>query len=116
MKLYPFNEYGKKGLAKGGDLSTSVASLVVLPEKKMAVAVLTSGGNSGSNQLLESELLLQALKEKGVIKNIKLNKSFGKPVKAKVPQDIAKLAGYYASNEFQFRVEIGDDGELSIPV
>jgi len=31
-----------------------------LPEKNMAAAVLTSGGNSGTNQLLASELLLQA--------------------------------------------------------
>ncbi|OME87079.1 MULTISPECIES: serine hydrolase domain-containing protein [Paenibacillus] len=115
VKLYPFNDYGIKGLAKGGDLSVYAASLVVLPEKKMAAAVLTSGGNSGTNQLLASELLLQALKEKGEIKSFKPDKSFAKPVKARVPQAVMKQAGYYASSDSQFRVEISEDGELSIP-
>lgn len=115
VKLYPFHDYGIKGLAKGGDLSVYAASLVVLPEKKMAAAVLSSGGNSGTNQLLASELLLQSLREKGEINNIKPEKSFGKPVKAKIPHDLLNQAGYYASNDLQYRVEINQDGVLSIP-
>ncbi|UNK15894.1 beta-lactamase family protein [Paenibacillus sp. N3/727] len=114
VKLYPFNDYGIKGLAKGGDISEYSASLVVLPEKKMAAAVLTSGGSSSTNQLLASEMLLLALKEKGEIKNVKPDKSFGKPVKAKMPNDVVKQAGYYASSETQFRIEITKDGELSM--
>ncbi|MGG4495484.1 serine hydrolase domain-containing protein [Brevibacillus reuszeri] len=112
VKLYPFNDYGIKALAKGGDLSVSHASLVVLPEKKMAAVVLTSGGSSLTNQMLASELLLQALKEKGEIKSIKPDKSFGKPVKAKIPQKVIKQAGYYANSDMQFQVEITKDGEL----
>lgn len=115
VKLYPFNDYGIKGLAKGGDISEYSASLVVLPEKKMAAAVLSSGGSSSTSQLLASELLLQALKQKGEIKNIKPDKSFGKPVRAKIPQDVLKQAGYYASSGSQFRIEISKDGELSLP-
>ncbi|TCP65770.1 CubicO group peptidase (beta-lactamase class C family) [Baia soyae] len=115
VKLYPFNNYGIKGLSKGGDLSLYAASLIVLPEKKMAAAVLSSGGNSVRNQLLASELLLQSLKEKGEIESIKSNKSFGKPIKTKIPQDILKQAGYYASNDRQFRIEFNKDGWISIP-
>ena len=96
VKLYPFNKYGIKGLAKGGDTGLQHASLVVLPEQKMAVAVLSSGGSSTTNQLMATELLLTALKEKGTIKEIKPNKTFGKPVKAKMPQDVAKKAGFTA--------------------
>ncbi|KAA1181048.1 serine hydrolase domain-containing protein [Paenibacillus sp. B2(2019)] len=114
VKLYPFNDYGIKGLAKGGDISEYSASLVVLPEKKMAAAVLTSGGSSSTNQLLASEILLLALKDKGEIKNVMPDKSFGKPVKAKMPNDVVKQAGYYASSETQFRIEITKDGELSM--
>ncbi|WP_236703534.1 serine hydrolase domain-containing protein, partial [Paenibacillus xylanivorans] len=114
VKLYPFNEYGIKGLAKGGDLTTYSASLVVLPEKKMAAAVLSSGGSSDTDQLLASKLLLLTLKEKGEIKNIKSDKSFGKPVRAKIPQDVVKQAGYYAKSGTQFRVEITEDGVLSM--
>ncbi|WP_339373039.1 serine hydrolase domain-containing protein [Paenibacillus elgii] len=114
VKLYPFNDYGIKGLAKGGDISTYHASLVVLPEKKMAAAVLTSGGSGSTNQLLASKMLLLALKEKGEIENFKPDKSFGKPVKAKMPNDVVKQAGYYASTGTQLIVEITKEGELSI--
>jgi len=115
VKLYPFSEYGIKGLAKGGDTGLQHASLVVLPEQKMAVAVLSSGGSSIINQLMANELLLAALKEKGTIKDIKPNKSFGKPIKAKMPQDVAKKAGYYGNSFSQFKIEITKTGELILP-
>ncbi|MFE3574756.1 serine hydrolase domain-containing protein [Lysinibacillus sp. NPDC059133] len=112
VKLYPFSGYGIKGLAKGGDTILQHASLVVLPEQKMAVAVLSSGGSSIINQLMANELLLAALKEKGTIKDIKPNKSFGKPIKAKMPQDVAKKAGFYGNSLSQFKIEITKTGEL----
>ncbi|PEI66139.1 serine hydrolase [Bacillus wiedmannii] len=115
VKLYPFSEYGIKGLAKGGDTALQHAILVVLPEQKMAAAVLSSGGRSSTNQLLATELLLAALKEKGTIKNIKPNKSFGKPAKVKVPQDVAKKAGFYGNSETHFKIEITKNGELFLP-
>ncbi|MFJ6208776.1 serine hydrolase domain-containing protein [Lysinibacillus sp. NPDC092081] len=115
VKLYPFSEYGIKGLAKGGDTGLQHASLVVLPEQKMAVAVLSSGGSSTTNQLVATELLLAALKEKGTIKDIKPNKSFGKPIKAKIPQDVVKKAGYYGNSYSHFKIEITKNGELVLP-
>ncbi|MFB7160195.1 serine hydrolase domain-containing protein [Lysinibacillus sp. NPDC056232] len=115
VKLYPFSEYGIKGLAKGGDTVLQHASLVVLPEQKMAVAVLSSGGSSILNQLMANELLLAALKEKGAIKDIKPNKSFSKPIKAKMPQDVAKKAGFYGNSFGQFKIEITKTGELILP-
>ncbi|HDR7625205.1 TPA: beta-lactamase family protein [Bacillus mycoides] len=115
VKLYPFSEYGIKSMAKGGDTTLQHAILVVLPEQKMAVAVLSSGGQSSTNQLLATELLLAALKEKGTIKDIKPNKSFGKPVKAKMPQDVTKKAGFYGNSESHFKIEITKNGELFLP-
>ncbi|SFH95664.1 MULTISPECIES: serine hydrolase [unclassified Bacillus (in: firmicutes)] len=115
VKLYPFSEYGIKGLAKGGDTALQHAILVVLPEQKMAAAVLSSGGQSSTNQLMATELLLAALKEKGTIKDIKPNKSFGKPIKAKMPQDVAKKAGFYGNSESHFKIEITKNGELFLP-
>ncbi|WP_075313438.1 serine hydrolase domain-containing protein [Bacillus wiedmannii] len=115
VKLYPFSEYGIKGVAKGGDTALQHAILVVLPEQKMAAAVLSSGGRSSTNQLLATELLLTVLKEKGTIKNIKPNKSFGKPVKIKMPQDVAKKAGFYGNSETNFKIEITKNGELFLP-
>ncbi|MGE8038175.1 serine hydrolase domain-containing protein [Lysinibacillus sp. NPDC093692] len=115
VKLYPFSEYGIKGLAKGGDTGLQHASLVVLPEQKMAVAVLSSGGSSSTNQLMATELLLAALKEKGTIKDIKPNKSFGKPLKAKMPQEVEKKAGFYGNSFSHFKIEITKNGELILP-
>ena len=67
VKLYPFSEYGIKALAKGGDTALQHAILVV-PEQKIAAAVLTSGGRSSTNQLMATELLLATLKEKVLLR------------------------------------------------
>ena len=115
VKLYPFSEYGIKALTKGGDTVLQHATLVVLPEQKMAAAVLSSGGSSTTNQLLANKLLLARLKEKGTIKDIKADKSFGKPVKAKVPQDVVKKAGFYGNSRGHFKIEITKKGELFLP-
>lgn len=115
VRLFPFNQYDMKAVTKGGDTILYHASLVVLPEQNMAAAVLSSGGSSSTNQLLANDILLQALKEKGTIKEIKPEKSFGKPVKADMPSDIAKYAGYYGVTNQQMKVDI-KDGELSITV
>lgn len=114
VRLFPFNDYGFKALVKGGDTILYHASLVVLPEQNMAAAVLSSGGSSSLNQLLANELLLQALKEKGTIKDIKPAKSFGKPVKASMPADVMKQAGNYGSMGQQILVAVNKEGELSI--
>lgn len=116
VELYPFNRYGIKALAKGGDTVLQHAALVVLPEQKMAAAVLSSGGSSVTNQMVATKLLLTALKEKGAIKDIKPDKSFGKPVKAKMPQDVAKKAGFYGNTYSHFKIEITKKGELSLPL
>ncbi|BFH68545.1 penicillin-binding protein [Paenibacillus dendritiformis] len=116
VKLFPFNRYGMTGLAKGGDTVLYHASLVVLPEQDMAAAVLSSGGSSVLNQMLANELLLHALKEKGEIKAFKPEKSFGKPVKAKMPPQVAKYAGYYGLSGENIRIDIKKNGELTLPV
>ena len=116
VELYPFNRYGIKALAKGGDTVLQHAALVVLPEQKMAAAVLSSGGSSVTNQMVATKLLLIALKEKGAIKDIKPDKSIGKPVKVKMPQDVAKKAGFYGNTYSQFKIEITKKGELSLPL
>lgn len=115
VRLFPFNQYDMKAVTKGGDTILYHASLVVLPEQNMAAAVLSSGGSSSTNQLLANDILLQALKEKGTIKEFKPEKSFGKPVKADMPSDIAKYAGYYGVTNQQMKVDI-KDGELSVTV
>ncbi len=114
VRLFPFNDYGVKALVKGGDTILYHASLVVLPDQNMAVAVLSSGSSSSLNQLLGTEILLQGLKEKGVIKEIKPVKSFGKPVKTAIPDNVMKHAGFYGSMGQQTEIILNKDGELTL--
>ncbi|MGG6310193.1 serine hydrolase domain-containing protein [Paenibacillus macerans] len=113
VRLFPFNNYGIKALAKGGDTLMYHAELVVLPEQHMAAAVLSSGGSSSLNQLLANELLLQALKAKGTISELKPAKSFGTPVKADMPDEMAKYSGFYGATNQLIRIDAAD-GELKV--
>lgn len=114
VNLYPFSEYGIKALTKGGDITLYHASLVVLPEQEMAVAVVSSGGSSTFDQLLANEILLQALKEKGIIAEIKPEKSYGVPVKADMPQSMLQYSGIYGAYIGTFNIDINEGGVMSI--
>ncbi|MWC29826.1 serine hydrolase domain-containing protein [Paenibacillus sp. MMS18-CY102] len=114
VNLFPFSDYGIQALAKGGDTLLYHASLVVLPGENMAAAVLSSGGSSTTNQMLASQILLHALKEKGAIDGIKAEKSYGKPTKADLPTELLNSAGSYGATNQLLTVAIAKSGELSI--
>lgn len=114
VNLFPFGDYGIKALAKGGDTILNHASLVVLPEHNMAAAVLSSGGTSTNNQIVANEMLLHALKEKGTITEFKPAKTYGKPLKADMPQEVLRHAGMYGLTNQLIKVEIDDAGEMLI--
>jgi hypothetical protein len=114
VNTYPFTEYGIKALVKGGDTTLFHGSLIVLPEENMAMAVLSSGGSSSINQILAQEILLSALQEKGSIDVIKANKTFTRPVAAKMPDSIKKYEGIYAYFGGALKVTISDEGTLTL--
>lgn len=111
---YPFEKYGIKALTKGGDTSFYHGSLIVLPENNMAAAVLSSGGASTYNQVLAQEILLSALKEKGVINEILPDVTYAKPVAASMPDSLKQYAGYYGFNNGTMKISISDDGTLTV--
>ncbi|MCB2294659.1 beta-lactamase family protein [Clostridium algoriphilum] len=113
VNLYPFNQYNIKGLSKSGDTVLYHSNLTVLPEQNMAVAVVTSGGSSSYDQVLAQEILLAALKEKGVISKIKPNKTFTAPEKVIVPPEIKKYEGLYVSPAGSLDIKIDKAGILS---
>ncbi|MFF2015314.1 serine hydrolase domain-containing protein [Paenibacillus sp. NPDC058177] len=114
VNLYPFNEYGMKGLTKGGDTPLYHSSLVVLPEQNMAAAVVTSGGSATIDRLMANEILLQALKEKGTIADFKPEKSFGAPVKADMPESVLQYSGIYGATNATVKIDITKGGVMSI--
>lgn len=114
VHLYPFGEYGMKALTKGGDTVLYHSSLVVLPGQDIAAAVVSSGGNSTYDQLLAREILLQALKEKGTIAELKPEKSYGAPVKADMPESMLQYSGSYGATGTTMKVKISEGGVMSI--
>lgn len=114
VDLYPFGEYGMKALAKGGDTVLNHSSLVVLPELDMAAAVVSSGGSSTYDQLMASEILLQALKEKGTIAEFKPHKSYGVPVKTEMPESMLQYSGIYGATGSTMNITISERGVMSI--
>lgn len=114
VNLFPFSEYGIQALTKGGDTTLYHSSLVVLPEYNMAAAVLSSGGDSKTDQLLANEMLLSALQEKGVIQERKPAKSYSVPVRAQMPREVLSYAGVYGSINSLIKADINAAGEMSI--
>ncbi|MGG4603901.1 serine hydrolase domain-containing protein [Paenalcaligenes sp. Me131] len=116
VKLYPFNDLRMQALAKGGDITSHHASLVVLPQHNMAAVVLSTGGSSSLNQQLATKLLLQALATKGIATTTLVEKNF--PVLAGVimPQQLASYAGEYAHSDGRLTITISQSGELNVYV
>ncbi len=114
VDTYPFNEYGIKALVKGGDTLQYHGCMIVLPDHNMAMAVLSTGGASTYNQAMAQEVLLSALKAKGVIDEIKPYKTFTKPIKAEMPSNIRKFEGLYAYYNGVSKVTISKDGILTL--
>lgn len=112
QNAYPFNEYDIKALVKGGDTQLYHSSLIVLPEYDMAAVVLSSGGASTYNQMFATNMLLEQLKIKGVIDEIKPAKTPTPPVKGEMPKELMNNSGIYMAMGITYEVEIKETGEF----
>jgi len=110
----PFDKFGITALVKGGDTSQYHAALMCLPEHDMIAAVTSSGGISITNGLLATMLLQEALKEYGIIKEIKSPPPFTAPVKEDMPAYLLSFEGVYAANTRLIDVKI-ENGEIALP-
>lgn len=114
VRLYPFNDLRIQALAKGGDISAHHASLVVLPQQNMAAVVLSAGGDSVTNQLFATKLLLQTLALQGAGSTTVREKSFPMLAGVIMPQHLAAYAGDYAHSDGRLTVEITQSGALTV--
>ena len=110
---YPFCQSGITALAKGGDTLRYHAALVVLPEYDMAAAVVSSGGTSTYNQLAATQILIAALAEQGVAVDQTIP-SLPETEPAALPAELKAYAGYYGSTSVQYKIDIADDGTLTM--
>ncbi len=115
VEWLPFSRSGIQALVKGGDTLWYHAGLVVLPEYRMAAAVLSSGGVSTYNEMAAARMLAAVLKEQGV----EIDESLPLlPEASPAPMPAALLdnAGYYGATAAQYQVELSADGTLSMRI
>ena len=112
VEWFPFHQNNITALVKGGDTQFYHAGLVVIPEHRMAAAVLSSGGVSTYNELAASQMLIAALKAKGVAVD-ETPVTLPGAVPAKMPAELLKNAGYYGSL-LQYKVDLTPEGKLTM--
>uniref|UniRef100_UPI002896DC34 serine hydrolase domain-containing protein n=1 Tax=Anaerosporobacter sp. TaxID=1872529 RepID=UPI002896DC34 len=114
VKLYPFSNYDIQAFAKGGDTYSYHGNVVTIPGYDLGVAVLTSGGSSTIDQLLCNSILLSALQENGVIKELAKDPTPSAPVKTTMPDSYKSYAGFYATVMESFNIEFTADHSFLI--
>ncbi|WP_343210727.1 serine hydrolase domain-containing protein [Anaerolentibacter hominis] len=110
---FPFEDYGMQALSKGGDSVYYHGELIVIPEENLAVAVLSSGGSSSLDQLFGQSVLLDYMKEKGQIEELKDTSRILSTDKASMPKELENYSGVYASTMGINAVQI-KDGVLTL--
>ena len=115
VEWLPFSQSGIQALVKGGDTLRYHAGLVVSPEYHMAAAVLSSGGASTYNEMTAAQMLAAALKARGVVLDESLP-LLPEAAPAAMPAELTENAGYYGSTAAQYRVDVTDDGTLTMRV
>ncbi|HNR64927.1 MAG TPA: serine hydrolase domain-containing protein, partial [Atribacterota bacterium] len=115
VELYPFNHYGIKGIAKGGDTQLYHSSLIVLPEQNMSFAVVMSGGSSIFGELMGLSLLQQVLLSEGEIDAIiSAHEDISEAVP--MPVELTHYAGLYENNTMVTEIKIEQNGTLTMSV
>lgn len=112
VEWYPFAQNGITALVKAGDTGYYHAGLVVLPEYKLAAAVLTCGGSSVYNEMAASQMLIAALREKRVeVSEIRFRLPAAS--RADLPQELLGSGGCYGS-QTTVKVGLEKDGTLTL--
>ena len=112
VEWFPFYENGVTALVKGGDTQYYHAGLVVVPEHRMAAAVLSSGGVSTYDELAASQMLIAALRAKGVEMD-ETAPALPEAKPAAMPKELLDNAGYYGSL-LPYKVDLSAEGVLTM--
>lgn len=113
VSFFPFSQNGIQALVKGGDTLRYHAGLIVLPEHRMAAAVLSSGGSSAYNELAAARLLTEALRQDSVAVDETIP-ALPDAQAASMPAELTAFSGYYGSTTAQYRVDVSADGKLTL--
>ncbi|HEY2491817.1 MAG TPA: serine hydrolase domain-containing protein, partial [Paenibacillus sp.] len=114
VRLEPFSDYGITALSKGGDTQLYHAVLTTLPEHDISIAILSSGGKSIYNGIFASNVLLEYIRVKGIIKELLPEKTFEPPLKVDMPSDLLAYSGLYGNVGKTVNLEF-KNGEIDLP-
>lgn len=118
VKAYPFALNNIQGLYKVGDTLYYHAALLVIPEYRLAAAVLSSGGISTYNLMAANQMLLAALREKG-ISVTESAPTFPTATPAEMPPELMNYSGSYGALTQQMEVRLSKNtltiDSLTIP-
>ncbi len=92
-----YENEGVQVVGKGGDVLTMHSHLMVAPDEKISVAVLSSGGSSLLCELMCEALLDTALEEQGIA--VQDPKPVDVSIVETIPEEIKQYAGYYSFND-----------------
>ena len=91
-----YEKEGVKVLGKGGDTGSNHASLLVAPDEKISISVLSIGGSSSYNQLVAEAILDEVLNERGI--EVKEPETEVYETVNEIPSSFDEFAGMYVSN------------------
>ena len=95
VNCYPYSQYGLKALSKGGSTTGYYTNLTVLPDNNLSIACSITGGDSILPELAVEDIILEVLKEEGIIDNIVPNLEKQDYEKGVIPKEWKKYEGYY---------------------
>ena len=107
-----YSAAGVKVISKGGDTVNQHAGLVVAPDEKISVAVLSSGGSSMYDELMAMALMDIALSEKGI--NVQHNTPEMKQTVDTVPEKYLAYEDIYISGDSVYSVTFPDSKYMEI--
>jgi hypothetical protein len=100
----PFKEQGIKVLGKGGNSGTYTAQVFTAPDKRVSVAIVSTG-RAGGAFVIAADVLAAYLADKGLMK--RMAKAVTPPAKAEpIPAELKAFEGYYFSSGTLTRIAL----------
>lgn len=103
VEVKPFSDTGVTIIEKGGATSQQFADLMVAPDEKISIAVLSSGSTPVGSSAMAGALMKIVLEEQGI--TILDEEPADLPTKNLVPEELRQYEGIYTTNTTVFRVE-----------
>ena len=97
VRMPGFDEAGVQVLLKGGDAMNDHACLMVAPDEKVSIAVLSNGGSSTLNGMVADAIMQTVLEERGIKKVLKEDAAY--ELLSRIPDEYDEYEGFYSATD-----------------